>query len=154
MKDADQVFSLRRIDAGFAADGAIDLREGGDVGFEPKRTPRRRIPAAKPARSPMTPPPNGKTRSPRSRPSSKSRSDSVARSRKFFVASPGFMTIEPANTPSDFRLSSSVARVIAGDILVGDNAALDRSEARLDEGTHIAQNTARDQNVVRAITEF
>ena len=27
MKDADQVFALRRVDAGFAADGTVDLRE-------------------------------------------------------------------------------------------------------------------------------
>jgi hypothetical protein len=87
MERADQVFALGRVDAGLAADAAVDLREKA-VGICTKRTPRRRIAAAKPARSPMTPPPSAMTRSPRSSFSASRPSLRRPSSAKHFVASP------------------------------------------------------------------
>ena len=66
MKGADEVLAMRRIDRGLAADRGIDLREQESSESARSAAPRRTLAAAKPARSPITPPPSAMTRSRRS----------------------------------------------------------------------------------------
>ena len=66
------------------------------VGICTTAMPRRTMLAAKPARSPITPPPSAITQSRRSSPISSRRSHSPASAAKLFVASPGGRTSVPA----------------------------------------------------------
>ena len=65
MKGADEVFSVPRIDSRLAAHARVDLSEQRRRDLN-QRTPRRRVAAQNPARSPMTPPPSAMTTSRRS----------------------------------------------------------------------------------------
>ncbi len=121
MKDANQVLTLRRVDAVFAADGAVDLGEQRRRDLY-KRMPRRRMPAAKPARSPMTPPPNATTKSPRSRPISSrpSLTSSVVRSICGFRPRQHDRTGEAVFPP---ERGFQGREVVAGDVFISDDAA-------------------------------
>ncbi len=83
------------------------------VGSCTKPTPRRRIAAAKPARSPITPPPKATTRS--SRPTFSAISHSTARSRlaQPFVASPGGSSSTAASIPASASPARSAGRCSA-----------------------------------------
>ena len=83
------------------------------VGICTKPTPRRRMAAAKPARSPITPPPKAITRSSRATFSAISHSTACSSAPQPLVFSPGGSASVTAATPAASSPASSAARCCA-----------------------------------------
>ena len=104
------------------------------VGICTKRMPRRTMLAAKPARSPITPPPSATTRSPRSSPISSRRSLRRASTGKLLVASPGASTSAPANMAARAQRLLQRGEMVLRDVGVGDDRALGLADALGNQG--------------------
>ena len=99
--------------------------------------PRRTMPAAKPARSPMTPPPSAMTASPRSSRAARTRVDDLLKCRRSSWSSrrPAVMTVDIADA-GRVEAGGQRRKMRGGDILVGDDgrrgcrAAAPRSPCR------------------------
>ena len=103
------------------------------VGICTKRMPRRTMLAAKPARSPITPPPSAITRSPRSRPISSRRSHSRASAGEALGRLAGRQDLGAGVAADGLQACFERRQVAARDVGIGDDGALGRAEARLDQ---------------------
>src|SRR5690606_25716294 len=83
------------------------------VGSCTKPQPRLRIAAAKPVRSPITPPPSASTWSPRSTSSANSQSVSRSSTAQLLAPSPGSSTSQRGSNPAAVREASTVRRQCA-----------------------------------------
>ena len=153
MKDADEVLALRRIDAGLAADGAIDLSQErrrdlheADAATEDARREARKV----------------------ANDAAAERHDEVAAfEAKFQKAFRKDCQIAEAFCPfarrhhdrtgeQSFRFEAVFERckMVPGDVLVGHDPTFHGAEPRFDEGAGVGQQPARDQNVVRAVAKL
>ena len=99
------------------------------VGICTKRMPRRTMLAAKPARSPITPPPSAITQSPRSSPISSRRSHSRGQRREALGRLAGRQDLRAGVAARGLQARLQRGQVARGDVLVGDDAASARRRA-------------------------
>ena len=111
-----------------------------EVGICTKCMPRRTMPAAKPARSPMTPPPSAMTTSPRSSRAASTPSTTSCRCGKALGLFAGRQRDDGRlRCRAASRLATSASRWRCGDIVVGD----DRPRARPAGGARSPRRRAR-----------
>ncbi len=103
-----------------------------EVGIWMKFMPRRTMPAAKPARSPMTPPPSAITASPRSSRAARTRSTTSCSAAKLLVFSPAGSVTGDAADAGRVEAGGQRRKMRGGDVLVGDDGGANAGQARGD----------------------
>ena len=149
VKGADQVLALGRVDPGLAADRTVDLRQQRRRDLHEAARPRRRIAAAKPARSPITPPPKATHHVVAARPSRRS----AIRRRGRTAASPWSPRPPAAPAPPTAMPPSparSAARCSAATRLVGQHRHPRPAQQRRDLGAGPRQQPGADPHLVGA----
>ena len=123
------------------------------VGTWTRCMPRSVTPAAKPARSPTTPPPSATTASRRSIRAARSPSTTFARAAKLFDASPGGMVTTTCVDAGRGEALGEAPEMKSGDGLVGDDRDARARQAAGDLDAGEVDDAAADQDVVGALAE-
>ena len=124
-----------------------------EVGIWTKSMPRRAIDAAKPARSPITPPPSARMMSPRSSFASRMPATTVSRWANDFVASPAGTMISACFSPAASSDAHEPRQLRLGDRCVGDDAVATSREHRVQPLAGALQHVAADDDVVGPLAE-
>ena len=124
-----------------------------EVGIWMKFMPRRTMPAAKPARSPITPPPSAMTASPRSSRAARTRSHHILRRCEALGLLAGRQDDSDIADAGRVEAGGQSRKMRGSDVLVGDDSSADPWQARCDLAAGARDQAVADQDVVGTLAE-